>query len=414
MTFLKNKKILWIGFAGIIILSLTGTATYQGLNLNFTRDLNSITSKKLEYAKNNIKILETDNAKLKDKSAKIEKEITSVNSELSLEREKIIEINKKLDEVTKLKNEYINISNTLSNEKIQANLKIENLEKTLTNKDKIISDLTLNINKNEEEINTLLSELNHFKIETLNYIDQVLRLSNENITNFERIRELDTINSDFYSRILTQMHQFVNFLNSYRDEISKIEINIENSKYLNETIKLFYSQITKNIHIIDSYKNSLFEYISNKLINEKNKVTELEASILFKEDLIDKLEKEKTSNLEKIDELTNKINSLETLINNKDIEIKNKNEIIENMKRTISIQLENFHRYAINLLKDINIDNSEIRDLIEKTELNIANSFNLLSDSEFTNEVISGRNYKIYSDFIHASSVYTTIFSDVS
>jgi len=378
--------------------------TYQEEIKSLEQTINYLNKEKNELITNYEKQIEEKNSiidNLKNELKQCKESCEELKECLQKEiKNKDILLEEYKTEIQKLKQEIISLTNKIKDLEIKDNENIEIITNLTNEKNKLEND----INIKEETIKKLIEE-NKLQQEEINN----LKLQNKNYQ--EQINTLEQINFE-YNKKIEQLEYNIQKLNNEIKLLSDENIiNIEEIKKINQLINIYKEQIntlkTEKINIekyIDILKqnseseiNSLSETIkeitnlNNQYIND---IKELEENINNLNKIINSLKIENDNNyneylkeikslkilngeyLKKIKELENNLHNLNKSISDT---INEKNVIIENYKNEIESlkqgtkQIENENINLNNKLNETTNENINLNDKLNNYVLKINN-----------------------------------------
>ncbi|QZE12336.1 hypothetical protein [Mycoplasma sp. Ms02] len=334
---------------------------------------------------------------LNSKKIELEKTVTD-----NIEKIKVLEA--EVLNLEKAKDHYINISATLSAEKVQATEVNKILTSENHQKDDLIDKLNKNITLSKEETATLISQVNDYKIKTLNFIEKLQLWNNESISMFEDIMRNESSQSEFYGVVISDSQKLSDFLNEYHQEISKQKITASNSGYLNRLIGSFYVDLNLNLRSLDINKNKLFGYYLGELQKRNSKISDLtfENEVILSSNKkltseIERLNKQVIANQEKSNQLSLLLESART--KNIDLE-KALNNYEISMYSIISSFISNNH----SLLKVL--EASEQNPDLYKLETNYQESFREFENKIKSFKTVQYEKFKAFENTVETISLY--------
>ena len=364
----------------------------------YTKSIAQITSEyeeKLRDIDKNIKgdydqlQIEYEDLKAKYNTLSIDAEhnISLLNQEL-MTSEQIIEQNKEnILKITKAHNEDIQEKlRTFAQERKELNDKIDVLSKDNTSKDKTISDLNIEIEKNKEAINEKNNEINNIKKEYDNTIETIVKkfelykIKQTEIANDFNIKKLDFIREsnllkqqiDFLNKKIENQAAFSEENEQAHDEnIFELKkdledtFNLKMNEVLNEKKELIY-RLKEYEKLIKSTENKIEEvtnYYEDKLNQEKYN-HEISCDKLRKQIKIlkvenDKLAKEATEPIQKINTLL----EIQTSLQKENNEMKDYIFDLETTQKTNSKQIASLKKENLELIAQNEKLNSSIYQL---------------------------------------------------
>ncbi|TCG11055.1 hypothetical protein [Mycoplasma marinum] len=310
--------------------------------------------KSIEVIKNNISVdMQKLNNKFKkdylDFSQNIDKQIDNLLKNISTNKNSISLLSSNNTKTRKiiesLKNDLLNLSNNISNKKVELNKHIKEFDKSkasqiekvdsLTDKfTKMAADIEFISDKVDEDISSVNDVLEELKtidstlsIKINNIIKNNLKIKSDINSTEEDISNLETIQSEMYDKFVQSQNDIINLksnlaglsnrTDSIANRISASESSLQNILSIINHIDLstIEKKISDNKSLILEYGNSIYaaaDSIAN-ILNDLNKIVERvnnhEARIFRLEKLVKKMKSCNNGNS------TNVVSEYETLYN---------------------------------------------------------------------------------------------------
>lgn len=294
--------------------SITNTLTNKITELEQTNNNNNA-NKDAKIAELT-SLLALNNSVLKEKEKKIEE--LNVN-QLELDKGHVLAITNLTNEFNKIK-EQINNENLQNNKKLildlnkQCEIKINELENTITNLTKIGNESNLNIESKINEINKLKEsykiESENLKKQNIVYYFKNLRLSTiiQNLNNnIEQLKNDNTTNINN----LTDKEKLITELNTELDRIKRILEDLEkekekmNSKYQNE-----FNNCKKELENCNNNLNECtnkFNNCNNDRNSKENLIEQYKNQLGLQDNKIEEMQKDNQALQERLNKLNNKL-----------------------------------------------------------------------------------------------------------
>jgi chromosome segregation ATPase len=368
------------------ILELTDKlALQEDLNEKIRKSIQDY-EEMLSSMKKTIEILKKSGHELENEVFKLKCTIDDKDMQLELghlensDKDKVI--SSLTDDVNLLKNDISHLYNDIS-------LKDKDLEECLKNNRNIISDIDKLKSKNEN-LNKILIEKENIILnmkssyELVNHTLEEVKRDNEYLKTksegefFDKSRNQK--NKEIIESLNSELHKRTEELNKYRDTFHKNLLNLETE--INEyKHKINLSQMEiKNLENDLSNKNEELQKLNNNLNNEKEENKKLENLHNFALEKLTRLEKEN--------------NELKISLSGLKIEISNLNKITDNKDESYKSLLNDKDKW-----EEINYN---LKEKISKLEAELMNTndkyMQIMNDASMTDMTIKSENFKLLEE----------------
>ena len=311
------------------------------------KDIKEENEKKINEIKNELK--KKDN-QIKDIKKLLNEKILSMGNNLNIDS--INNKNKKQDKEIPLIN-----NNDLEKIKNDINTKIKDIEQK-------VNDVKNNINKNNRNNDNLNNSIKNYS-EKVNNLDNKLKSFEIKIKNIENLKD----NNNDNKLLLDKINNLENKSKDFENKISNLEKNTKNNPSSDDEIKEIFEKMENLEKIIDQINNNNILNKINNFVNTNKKYDNEIKSLNRRVNLLENKNNLKQSNENNIKQDKNPNETF------KKITITNKpnSNINEEPKRKIPKQKSN-QQNINNIKNNININNNELNEIVEKNYRVIKNS----------------------------------------